>query len=112
VGAAYRAAGVVLNDHWPDMAREGFLSNRLFDAVAAGARVVSDDAEGLTEVFGAAVRVVSGPDQLAGVLAGPRDEIVGDDGARRAAADRVHAEHSFDARARALLASVLAARGG
>ena len=36
--AAYAAAGVVLNDHWPDMAAEGFLSNRLFDAAACGAR--------------------------------------------------------------------------
>ena len=36
VGAAYRSANVVLNDHWADMARDGFLSNRLFDAVAAG----------------------------------------------------------------------------
>ena len=33
---------MVLNDHWEDMRAEGFLSNRLFDAVASGARVVTD----------------------------------------------------------------------
>ena len=33
VGKAYRSAGVVLNDHWEAMAREGFLSNRLFDEI-------------------------------------------------------------------------------
>lgn len=103
VGAAYRGAGVVLNDHWPDMAREGFVSNRLFDAVAAGARVVSDDAEGLRDVFGAAVRVVHGPDEVAAVLAMDPDDIVGDDTARRAAAVRIAAEHSFDARAATLI---------
>src|SRR5262249_13863990 len=52
LGAAYRAAGVLLNDHWPDMAEQGFYSNRLFDAVAAGARVVSDPVAGIPELFG------------------------------------------------------------
>jgi O-antigen biosynthesis protein len=47
----YGNAGVVYNDHWPDMARWGFLSNRLFDAAACGAYVVSDKVEGIAEVF-------------------------------------------------------------
>ncbi len=34
--AAYAGAGIVLNDHHPEMATDGFLSNRL-DAVATGA---------------------------------------------------------------------------
>ena len=41
LAAAYAGAGVVLNDHWDDMRAGGFVSNRLFDAVASGARVVS-----------------------------------------------------------------------
>ncbi len=50
--AAYAGAGVVLNDHWPDMAAEGFLSNRLFDAAACGSRILTDEATGLADVFG------------------------------------------------------------
>ncbi len=56
LGALYASASVVLNEHWDDMRREGFLSNRLFDAVACGTRVISDDICGLDEVFGDAVQ--------------------------------------------------------
>ena len=55
LAAAYRSAGVVLNDHHDAMRADGFVSNRLFDAVASGARVVTDpilDAAGLAELFG------------------------------------------------------------
>lgn len=47
----YAAAGVVLNDHWASMAEYGFISNRLFDAVASGAYVISDYVEGIEEIF-------------------------------------------------------------
>ena len=47
----YGSAQIVLNDHWADMRREAILSNRLFDASAAGAFVISDDIETLDEVF-------------------------------------------------------------
>lgn len=48
----YSRAGVVLNDHWPDMRDMGLLSNRLFDAGACGACIISDPARDLDEVFG------------------------------------------------------------
>ena len=48
----YSSAQVVLNDHWHDMKRYGFISNRLFDAVASGAVVVSDSIQGLADLFG------------------------------------------------------------
>lgn len=51
----YANAGVVLNDHWPDMAKKGFISNRIFDALACGATVVSDNCEGLDNIFGGAL---------------------------------------------------------
>ena len=100
--AAYAAAGIVLNDHWPDMAANGFLSNRLFDAVGCAARVVSDPAIGLTEVFGDAVQVVDGPNSLAPLL-GPEGHASFPSHARRsAAAAHIAREHSFTARARVL----------
>src|SRR4029450_6877770 len=46
LAAAYRSAGVVLNDHHNDMRAEGFVSNRLFDAGASGARVITDPVPG------------------------------------------------------------------
>ena len=104
--AAYASAGVVLNDHWPDMAREGFLSNRLFDAVASGARVVSDPATGLAEVFGDAVRVATTPDELRALLTGDRDAVLPGRADRLAAAGRIARDHSFLARARTLIEQV------
>ena len=100
--AAYAAAGIVLNDHWPDMAANGFLSNRLFDAVACAARVVSDPAVGLDEVFGDSVRVVDRPEDLTSLLSpdGHRRFLARDE--RLAAAKRVAREHSFVARAAVL----------
>ena len=101
----YRTHGVVIADHWGDMAREGFLANRLFDAVASGARVVSDPVPGL-EVFEGAVQAYTSREDLA-ALCGPagRDRFPDDDEMVRIA-DRIAAEHSFDKRAEQLLAAV------
>ncbi|HUR73695.1 MAG TPA: glycosyltransferase [Sporichthya sp.] len=111
LGAAYRAAGVVLNDHWADMRAGGFLSNRLFDAAAAGARVITDDVPypgGLDVLFGRSVQVARTAGDLQR-LATAHDAF-GDDAERRAVATRVRAEHSFDARARVLLDAALELR--
>jgi hypothetical protein len=104
----YRSAGIVLNDHWSDMARHGFLSNRLFDAVASGARVVSDDAAGIKEIFGKSVVVYKDPSNLKDLCApGNRAEW----GTQEDIATRAHEigiQHSFDQRAKVLVQSALA----
>jgi hypothetical protein len=109
VAGMYRAAGVVLNDHWPDMAKHGFFSNRLFDAAASGARVVSDDVAGIEEVFGESVAVYRSPTELANLCSranrdswGSQDEI-----AKRAI--QIGIENSFDQRANALVQAALSA---
>ncbi|HET8969538.1 MAG TPA: glycosyltransferase [Candidatus Nanopelagicales bacterium] len=102
---AYAHAGVVLNDHWPDMARWGFLSNRVLDAVASGARVVSDPVPGLAELFPGRVLTYRGAAELARLLADPDDAFAGEP-AREAARRLVRAEYSFDARAATLLDAV------
>lgn len=38
----YNQYDIVLNDHWEDMLTHGYASNRLFDAAACGAQIVSD----------------------------------------------------------------------
>jgi GT2 family glycosyltransferase len=111
LGAAYRSAGVVLNDHWEDMRVDGFLSNRLFDAVASGARVITDEVEGLREVFGDSVQVYRTPQDLTRLSSLPDPSVVfGDDDAIRAEAARIAREHSFRARAEQLVAIALEER--
>lgn len=106
LGALYAGAGAVLNDHWPSMAAFGLLSNRLFDIVAAGGKAISDPVESIARVFGSAVAQVRGPDELRAAA----DRLKGETGSR-AAAELVMAEHSFDARARRIVADVLARLG-
>lgn len=111
LGAAYRSAGVVLNDHWGEMRQQGFVSNRLFDAVASGARVISDEVDGLADLFGDTVQVWRTPEDLTRLssLRDP-DEVFGDDDHRRSVAARVAREHSFAARAERLVQVAVEAR--
>lgn len=98
LGRLYANASVVLNDHWEDMRRDGFVSNRLFDAAAAGARVVSDDVAGLPADLGELVRVYRDEADLRRLLE-DRDALFPGAEERRAIAARIGAAHSFDARA-------------
>lgn len=107
LGLAYARAGVVLCDHWADMAREGFAANRLFDAVASGTRVVSDEVAGLEEVFGPLVRTWRDADDLVRLTGPERDTAFLPDEERLAAAREFAERHSFLARARELLAVAL-----
>ncbi len=52
---AYSTAAIVLNDHWDDMRLHGFVSNRIYDALACGALVLSDHLPELEDRFGGAV---------------------------------------------------------
>jgi O-antigen biosynthesis protein len=101
VGNIYRSAEIVLNDHWDDMRRWGFVSNRLFDAVACGATVVSDDVDGLSELFGATVRTFTDAETFRQAVdalhAAPPSRA-----SRLAAAEQVLSAHTFKARARAI----------
>ena len=95
----YAGHGIVLADHWPDMARHGFIANRVFDAVASGARVICDDVVGVDDVFDPRdVRVARTPEEVAEAFAalsgGAADE------------DVPRPSLSFGDRARELLALV------
>jgi GT2 family glycosyltransferase len=103
VGALYASSTVVLNDHWEDMRRDGVLSNRLFDAAACGARIVSDDCHGITEIFGDQVQVYRRDDEIGALLADPVASFP-DTETRRKLAQSVIEQHSFDRRAQTLVA--------
>jgi hypothetical protein len=104
LSAAYRSAGIVLSDHFRDMGRDGFLANRLFDAAASGARVITDEVTGIEGLFGDSVQVYRTREDLVRLATDPdRDALFGDDAARRAVAADVREKHSFAARARRLV---------
>lgn len=47
----YASTAILLNDHWDDMRDKGFISNRIFDALASGAFVISDEIEGIENIL-------------------------------------------------------------
>ncbi|MFD6697522.1 MULTISPECIES: hypothetical protein [unclassified Microbacterium] len=106
----YETAGVVLNDHWPAMRRHGFISNRPYDVLAAGGRVISDEVEGIVQEFEGAVPTFQDGDGLVALLTGDLDSLFpdADESARISAV--IRERDSFDARARTLLDAALTAR--
>ncbi len=95
LGRLYAASGAVLCDHWPDMRRLGFVSNRVFDVLASGTRLIVDDVAGLAELIGDAAHVYRDrADYLARL-----DEPARDPARTRETALRILAEHSFEVRA-------------
>lgn len=106
---AYASAGVVLNDHHADMRAEGFVSNRVFDVLAVGGRLLTDPVAGLQEMLlptSPALPTWDTPADLARLTRPPYDAWP-DAAARLALGARVVAEHSFDARAATLLTAAL-----
>jgi GT2 family glycosyltransferase/glycosyltransferase involved in cell wall biosynthesis len=106
----YSSAQIVLADHWDDMRAHGYVSNRIFDALACGAVVLSDTVAGLPERFGDAVAVYSSPEELNAQI----DRLLSDgtERAGRAARGReaVLEGHTFAHRVEELLARVYARR--
>jgi GT2 family glycosyltransferase/spore maturation protein CgeB len=108
LAVVYSSATLVLNDHWEGMRRHGFASNRLFDALATGAVVVSDDVPGLDALFDGAVATYAGPDGLRATVT----RLLDDPDERRGRSERGRAAvlgaHTFAHRARELVAAVAA----
>lgn len=102
----YRNSKLVLNDHRPDMGKRGFYSNRLFDAVASGARVLSDDVEGLEAFFEGAVKTYTDSNQLNAICADSSIESWGTLEEIKKRALDFGKKHSFENRAAVMLQAV------
>jgi len=102
LGLRYGAAGAVLNDHWDSMREYGIVSNRAFDVVASGGRLISDHMPSLSKIFGDAVATASTIEELS-VRFG---ELEADDRGRHQEAMWALAQHSFDNRANSLLTHI------
>lgn len=102
----YSSADIVLNDHWRDMREEGFISNRVYDALASGAFVLSDRVPGMDEAFDGGVATYERDDELAAII---EDALARPDD-RRATAERgraaVLARHTFAHRVDAIIGAL------
>jgi spore maturation protein CgeB len=102
----YSSASIVLNDTWEDMRAAGFISNRIYDALACGAFVLSDDVAGLADEFDGGVAVYRDAAGLREAVERYLDEpaLRADIAARGRSA--VLERHTFEGRAAALLAVI------
>lgn len=103
LATVYSSVGVLLNDHWQTMRAEGFVSNRLFDALACGTPVISEDLPEIAELFDGAVLTYRDADELRALIA---STLAGRDSARERAArggELVRHHHTFDHRAEQFL---------
>jgi GT2 family glycosyltransferase/spore maturation protein CgeB len=102
----YSSARIVLNDHWDDMRVGGFIANRLYDALACGAFVISDRVDGMDIEFQGAVETYETPDELHALIA----RYIDDEAARRDLGERgrsvVLAQHTFAHRTTTLLSTI------
>ena len=64
----YSSAKIVLNDHRPDMKEFGFINNRIYDATASGALVVSDYIKELDEIYQGSVPLYKTKEELDAIL--------------------------------------------
>jgi spore maturation protein CgeB len=66
----YSNCGLALNDHWESMKKHGFISNRLFDAAACGAMILTDYVQGIEDIFGKNVLTYKEKNEIVPLLEG------------------------------------------
>jgi len=104
--AFYARCDLVLNDHWDTMREHGFLSNRLFDAAACGAQILTDRIAGLEDIFGDVVLTYDGVDELAEIVRSAPSTHASNRSQRNELAAHIAREHSFEKRVEEILAIV------
>ena len=60
----YSSAKIVLNDHRPDMKEFGFINNRIYDATASGALVISDYIKEIDDAYEGSVPMYKTKEEL------------------------------------------------
>lgn len=106
LGALYSGAEIVLNDQTRIMRRSGLISNRIMDALACGAAVITTPTGGLPADLSEFVEEVSTPEEFAEAVRRIRAEPAEKKAARAAFARRMRDTHSFDARAGQILTGI------
>lgn len=108
----YSSCAILLVDHWDDMRRLGFVSNKVLDALACGAFVIADDNPGLAELLPDGVETYSTAEELREKI----DRYLADPAARERIAARgreiVLAGHTVEHRAEQLITIARGAAAG
>lgn len=99
----YRNAAFVLCDQWEDMTKEGFISNRLFDAVSSGARVITEHIESIDKVFPNSLLSFKTESELKNLLESDLNSKFQSQDLLDASAASVQNTHSFKKRAETLV---------
>jgi hypothetical protein len=110
LGDLYRASAAVLCDHMPAMRQAGYVSNRVFDALACARPVIVDDVQGLPEDVLPFVHVCRDAGDFAAAVAAVRAEDAAMAARRAAFAQDIDARHSLHARAATIAAHMQALR--
>ena len=101
--SVYSEAEVVLNDHRNNMRTQGIPSNRIFDALACAAPVITDEVAWLPEDIAPFVYKVSNATEFGEAYAAVRHESEEIKEKRRQFALEMRETHSFDQRARQIV---------
>jgi len=99
----YAAAAIVLNDHWADMRDEGFFSNRIYDALASGAFVLTDDVPGIEAEFGGGVAMWQDETSLRTAVERWLPDAAGRKALARRGREAALEHHTFDQRVATIL---------
>jgi glycosyltransferase involved in cell wall biosynthesis len=95
----YSSIRVLLNDHWQDMRDWGFVSNRLFDALACGTPVISDHLPEIAELFDDVVRTYRDPGEIRALVEATLTDAVHVRDCATRGRERILQRHTFDHRA-------------
>lgn len=106
----YTSYGTVLNDHWESMRQFGFISNRIFDVLAAGGGLISDSLPSISRLFGDAVVQIGDDESFEDALKRLRTQKKFDN-QKRIISDQICKYHSFDRRAQTIYSQILARLG-
>lgn len=95
----YRRTRLTLNDHWSDMAHFGYINNRIFDCLACGTPVLTDEFPELRQICGDGLLYAS---DVASFRRALQDYVLGYPellGRAQALWENIGPNYSFDARA-------------
>ena len=101
----YASSIISINDHHPDMAKEGFVAVKIFDILASGGFAISDRNAGIDGIFGDTVPQYESKEHLRSLL----DFYIENPSARSALLERgkeIALSHTYRDRARQILRAV------
>ena len=96
----YASSRCVLCDHWEDMQRNGFVSNRIFDVLASGGCIITDEVDGLKEIFDFDINIYHNKEEFLELLSG---DIQVNLKQRQRQSEYIKLNHSFSVRAKTIL---------